>query len=172
MARQKPRPSNDTITLNPLWFKVGAGFLAVAAMVAVICYFEGVNRHVQADRRLSRDPLVARWYQDTKALVAEEGGAAGSNQPVALWYGRVDECRNSNPRTGSAPELLAVRLADARLMAGEKGALDAAGNEIIISTRNAAVAPRVGEEWLFSVWRDEKGYNHTQSARFYRGSGG
>ena len=157
--------------LNPVWIKVGAGILGALLVAALVCYFESVNRHEQADRRFARDPQVAAWYQEAKELVTSQRTGAGSkslSRPVALWYGKIGECRNSNPRSGTAPELLAVRLADARLMAGEKGRHDGKGKEVIISTRNASVSPRVGEEWLFSVWRDGEGYNHTKSACFYR----
>ncbi|MDA0811611.1 MAG: hypothetical protein O3C21_04345 [Verrucomicrobia bacterium] len=133
-----------------------------------------MNRQVQADRRFSEDPAVANWYRDTKELVRTHNLGAGKSQsssPVAIWYGKIDECRTSNPRSGDAPELLAVKLAQARLMAGTKGKLDKSDTGVIISTRNSAVSPRVGEEWLFSVWRDEQGYNHTNSACPYRPPG-
>ncbi|MGK0184742.1 MAG: hypothetical protein ACI9R3_000516 [Verrucomicrobiales bacterium] len=169
MAARKAKPTPNSFTFNPLWLKVGVGILVLLVCVLVVCYFEGINRHVQTDRRFSEDPVVASWYQDTKALVgASAGSSSGQIYPVALWYGKVEECRTSNPRSGGKPELLAVKLAQARLMVGEKGKLDKSDTEVIISTRNASVSPRVGEEWLFSVWRDEQGYNHTKSACFYR----
>jgi len=174
MAARKSKQAPEPFTFNPLWLKVGAGCLVVILVMLVICYFEGVNRQVQADRRFSEDPTVANWYHDTKELVHSQDLGAGKSQsssPVAIWYGKIDECCTSNPRSGNAPELLAVKLAQARLMAGAKGKLDKSDTEVIISTRNSAVSPQVGEEWLFSVWRDEQGYNHTNSACFYRPSG-
>jgi hypothetical protein len=175
MARRKPKEKDDAFILNPLWIKMGAGVLATGCIVSFLCYFEGVNRHVQADRRFSTDPVVASWYLDTKELVASQVAAtvegAAKSRPMALWYGKIRECRTSNPRSGNAPELLAVKLTDARLMAGAKGRYDIRKKEVIISTRNSSVAPRVGEAWLFSVWRDDQGYNHTKSARLYRSVG-
>ena len=173
MAALRSKQAPEPFTFNPLWLKVGAGSLVAILVILTICYFEGVNRQVQADRRFSEDPAVANWYRDTKELVRSQdpGEGKGRSSPVAIWYGKIDECRTSNPRSGDAPELLAVKLAQARLMAGAKGKLDKSDTEVIISTRNSAVSPRVGEEWLFSVWRDEQGYNQTNSACFYRPSG-
>lgn len=170
MAARKTKQTPEAFTFNPLWLKVGGGVLIALVCVLVICYFEGVNRQVQTDRRFSEDPVIAGWYRDTKVLVGTHSSGAGKGQlyPVALWYGKVQECNVSNPRSGGKPELLSVKLAQARLMAGKKGRLDKSDTEVIISTRNASVSPKVGEEWLFSVWRDEQGYNHTKSACFYR----
>ncbi|MEZ5325532.1 MAG: hypothetical protein R3F19_10760 [Verrucomicrobiales bacterium] len=173
MAARKSKQAPEPFTLNPLWLKVGAGALALIGVVLGICYFEGVNRQVQADRRFSEDPVVAGWYRDTKELVRLQasGTSKGQAAPVAIWYGKIDECITSNPRSGSRRELLSVKLGKARLMAGTKGNLDRSDTEVTISTRNSSVLPQVGEEWLFSVWRDDQGYNHTNSACFYRPPG-
>ena len=170
MAARKSKQTSEAFNFNPLWLKVGAGVVAAIICILILGYFERVNRQVQTDRRFLEDPAVADWYRDTKNLVAQYADGAGKGQiyPVALWYGKIEECRTSNPRSGDTPELLAVKLAEARLMAGEKGRLDKGDSEVIISTRNSSVAPQVGEQWFFSVWRDEQGYNHTKSARYYR----
>ena len=157
---------------NPVWIKAGVWAAGVGFVVLSVCYFESINRHVQMDRRLARDPEMAQWYTSAKQRIEAAGGESGAGRPVAVWYGKIANCRSSNPKSGS-PALLAVELANARLMAGAKGSQDDA-SKLYISTRNSDVAklsPRVGDEWVFSVWRDDKGNNHTQSACPYRRSG-
>ena len=181
MARAKPKSKSkqseqsEQFELNPVWTKTGIWCFLIGIAVLLVCYFESVNRQVQIDRRLSRDPRIAEWYASTKHRIDESppGEGAMLERPVAVWYGKILNCTSSDPKSGAPGELLAVSLTSARLMAGDKGKLDNA-DKLYISTRNSDVArqsPRVGDEWVFSVWRDDKGNNHTQSAACFRRAG-
>jgi len=143
--------------------------MGIAAMIILgVCYFEGVNRHVQMDRQLALDPQIAEWYSSAKlsAESIDEGGPAQANEAIAVWYGEIDYLTEPNSIQGPT----AVEIIDARLMAGSKGQGDRA-TKISIRTRNDEFVrqrPQKGDEWVFLVRRDDSGTNHLQSAACYR----
>ena len=175
MAKKQQEPRFD---IHPRWIKSGAVFLTGIVGILVFIYFENVNRQEQIDRQLSKDTAVASWYVKTRDAINEaasrfearepEGSAPTSQEAIALWYGTVAKRIPAEP--GSGRPLLAVELTEARLMAGLKGRQDSSKN-VYISTRNTNVTGdsiAVGDQWLFSVWRDENGNNRTHSASLYR----
>ena len=162
-SKSKSKPASFSLQLNPAWVKAGIWAISLVVIVLLVCYFEGVNRTVQLDRRLSSDPRLSEWYASVKKIAqSSEDGTPRAGQPVAVWHGKIADVRD-----------LVVDLHHARLMAGSKGKRDRP-EKLTISILNSNVpqqGPQKGDEWVFAVKRNADDHSQTHSAYLYKRAG-
>lgn len=173
MARVSPVAP---LPLLPFWqlpaFRWGVIAVSAIFLLFGIGWMEKLNRSYQIERRLGEDarlgPMVLKIKQQIetagKSGILENAAQAAQGQvPQALWLGQVAEVVENETRDGSL-----VVLSNAHLLAGRPGPHDR-GGQVRIGRRRyvySGTRPKVGENWLISVWRDGSGNAIHSAARY------
>ena len=173
MARVSPVAP---LPLSPFWqlpaFRLGVLAIFAILLLLGIGWMEKLNRSYQIERRLGEDarlaPMVHKIKQQIetagKSGILENAAQAAQGQvPQALWLGRVAEVDENATGDGSI-----VVLSDAHLLAGRPGPHDR-GGQVRVGRRRyvySGTRPKVGENWLISVWRDGSSNAIHSAARY------
>lgn len=176
MARPVARPLPPRAASElPRWLLPVVGGLLLAAGAAVLLWrINSTNERLQAEHRLSQDPVLGPWLADQRLEIEalERTGApasapGGRRQAEAVWLGRISALEFTH-REGEGPRLSDVRLKPAYLLAGRRGALDPRGEgEVrvsVLASQWTRGEPRDGELWVFAVYRINKGNNVAHTA--------
>ncbi len=176
MARAAARPLPPRpVAVLPRWAVASVVLAAlVAAAAAFLRQVDRSNQKIQAEHRLTVDPVLGAWLADMREEIAafdKTAGAASSRSgerfAEAVWLGRVRTV-DFTTRQGEGPRLSEVLLDPAHLIAGRRSPLDPrrdGGVRIsVLDHRWPRGEPREGESWVFAVSRINKGNNVTYAA--------
>ncbi len=160
-ARRQLTP--DPLDEIPFWktrgFAFGIAMLALLGTAALTVWLIGLNHRQQREWRLELDPGLAAIKADLIQKIA--AARPGTPQaPLALWLGRIRDATMTQSTDGSPP-VTVLKLENASLLTGNRGKKDT-GETLIITGKQYSFtgpAPRSGEVWMVSIWRDKEENN-------------